>query len=444
MTLTSISFGLVFLPLAVLAVWGTPPSWRQRTLLVLSLAFFLLAEPWSLPMAITSILLDFGAVRLMAQKGSDRRWRRFCMWFSVIKNIIMLAVSGALQQLYGAGMPFGLVVYTLTAMAAVVDMYKEEIPCETDLGRFALTCLFFPKMFAGPLVEYRQFSLQMGDIRLKGAKRMWGLGQYIHGMAKNAVIAVALQKIYLSICGFQTADITVLSTWSMVLALAFTTYFSLSGFSDMAVGLGRVFGLELPKNFYYPYQARTVEDFFDRFNITVSAFVRKYVYFNLDADQNGVIATCLNLLVVGLLTGLWFGLRINYMLWGAYLAAFIMMEKFLFPKVFDFIPTLFSRIYAFCVVLSSFTIFAGDSLTQTGIFIRRMFGFGGVGLYNTKILYLLSSNWLILVISCFFATNMADLIMTWLRKTAPRLSQMIMAVVDFGILCYVAALLLTA
>jgi len=237
-------------------------------------------------------------------------------------------------------------------------------------------------------------------------------------------------------------EATVLSTWCLVIALAFSVYFTLSGFCDMAKGIAAMFGIKLPANFYYPYQSRSVEDFFNRFNITVNQYFRRTVYRSLQEDKNGPAADALNILVIGMLMGLWFGFHVNYLLWGLYLGSFIILEKYLYKKVLQATPTLFCRVYALCVVLSSFTIFAGNSARQSLGFIRDMFGFGGLEAFNEQILYLLSSNWLLLVLCVFFSTSLTYVVSTWMRKLWPRVSRVLLAAVDAAILLALTALAL--
>jgi alginate O-acetyltransferase complex protein AlgI len=208
----------------------------------------------------------------------------------------------------------------------------------------------------------------------------------------------------------------------------------------MAQGLALAFGITLPNSFYYPYQALNVEDFFERFNMSMHKFIRRTVYAGLKEDKNGPFADCLNLLVVGALMGLWFGLTANRMVWGMYLAVFIIVERYPLRRIFAGIPKLFGRLYAFCVILSSFTVFGGESLTLSLRGLRFLFGGGGIALYNDKILYEIVSNWLVLLLGVFFAVSVTSVLLQFLRRARPRGGAIAQGILDLGLLGLLTAL----
>ena len=213
-----------------------------------------------------------------------------------------------------------------------------------------------------------------------------------------------------------TADKTVLSVWMLVVCAVFSAYYTLSGFSDMARGVGAIFGLDLPENFHYPLQAQSVTDFFSRFNISANRFVRKYIYQALGAEDNGPLSTTLNIMLITMLMGLWYGIRLNLLVWGSFLGVFIVLET-LFEEGFQKIPLFFRYVYTFTMVILSFVWYSSFSLSQAGFYLQTMLGLRTVPLLqalsgaayapfvNEHCLYLLGSNWLLLAACALFCTS---------------------------------------
>ena len=217
------------------------------------------------------------------------------------------------------------------------------------------------------------------------------------------------------------ASQTVLSTWVLIIVSTFSLYYTLTGYCDMARGLANLLGMDFPENFHYPFQSRTVSDFFNRFNITVTKFINRYVYIFLGADTNGVLSTIVKTLLTTMLMGVWFGLRLNYLVWGVYFAAFILLERYFLMRFLVRMPPIVDRIYTFVVVMFSFTIFSGGTLRMTGYYIRSMFGLNGLPFWNSDIYYILTTNYLVILLSFFFATSLTGLLGKTVRSRWPKL-----------------------
>lgn len=440
MALTNLTFIYIFLPLCLFLFYAVPVRARPGTLLGISLLYYLLAQPGVFWIMAASVLLDYLACRAMDALDAYPEARRGCMIFCFVKNLGLILWVNALVEIYGAPARLGLLIYTLTGLDMALAVYRREMGCERNMFKFGLHCCFFAKLYAGPLTAYPQVAGQFDDMRLRPAGLLAGAGQFVHGAIKSLVLGGTVTVLYQSIREIAPENISILSSWLLVVALAFSVYFTLSGFCDMAKGIAAMFGIEIPRNFYYPYQSRSVTDFFSRFNITVNQFFRRTAYRSLQEDKFGFAADALNILVIGMLMGLWFGFRINCLLWGVYLAAFIVMEKYLYPKVLAAVPTLFRRFYTICVVLSSFMILAGSTAAHSAKLIRDMFGVGRIPLSNEEVLYLLSSNWLLLILCAFFSTSVIHLASNFVRKKWPRIGAGVMACLDAGVLLVFTAL----
>lgn len=427
---TSLAFLFVVLPVFLLAYYLLPTRFRPGVLLVESLLLCWMVQRPYLGIIAFVVVTDYAILRLLVRLDDRPRGRKWCMGASAAKALAVILWMGGLSQIQSLPQALGVQVCVLSALSCVWDVYRGEIPPPRGPLPFVLYCIFFPRLPTGPLLPYGDFAAQLDKVTLQVGKVFIASGVFIQGALKTAVIGAELFTLYGTLA---TLDgVTALSAWCQVFTLAFSLYFMLSGYSDMARGLAGMFGITLPANFYYPYQSRSVTDFFDRFNISVGRFLYTTVYRSLGEEGGGPLSHSLNLLTVGMLGGLWFGVRLSYLVWGLYLAAFVVMERYLYPKVMERAPTLLGRVMTLGVVLSSFTIFSGDSLTESVQLIRHMFQLNN--LVDQQILYLLSSHWLLLIISCVFATNAVDLITVKFRRAAPQLAAAVMAVINCGVL----------
>lgn len=452
MMIASLTYTYIFLPLMVAVMALTPRALRPCVLLVISLFLYFLAEPGYLPLLIAQLLTDYLAMRLMERYDSEESRRRLCFRAAMLKDLGLIALISSRVQIAEIPPPLGYIIYTLTSLSCLIDIYKREAPYERNLLDFGLMCAFFPKLYAGPLVAHSQLMPFIKEMKKPAEPKtplfdlealIGGGSQIVFGLAKVVILGDSIQQVFESLKALPAGQITVLSSWSMIACLAFSLYFRLLGYCDIAVGLGGILGLPLPENFRHPYQASSLEDFFQRFNSSVSAFIQKYVYINLDEDRNGVFADSINLLIVGMLQGLYFGFRINYLVWGAYLALFIILERYVLKEILRRIPVFFRRIGTFCVVLTSFAIFSGESLSQTGMIVRQMLNLRpGLSAFNNATLYILSSNWFLILLCAFFSLGLMDGLFRLLKDKSPILYNGIIALSAGGVLILTTAFML--
>lgn len=395
-----------------------PEKWKNGVLLAVSLVFYSMSDPVWLAILLLSVSFDYMMGGLLQAERGRGHSGRGVVAVVLVKELVMIFLTGVLLQLFAIPVPLGLLVYTLTPLGYLVDCYRGERQMEKSFVRFALFCTFFVKIFAGPLVSCEEMEPWMKKKKFSLSMMGEGLLMFTAGFAKQVVLASGISQVYSQL--IQGEEMTVLTAWCIVISYAFSIYFTLSGYCDMARGLGAMFGLQLPRNFYYPFQSRTVEDFFNRFNITFTRYVRRYVYLSLGGDSNGFASAAFNTLLVTLLMGLWFGIRINYVMWGIYFTLFILGERYLWNRVIPNIPTLFLRIYTFCVVMMSFTIFAGRSLGESWFFLCSMFGAGGVSLLDEALLYTLSQHYVVIILCFICATSILEKSGAFLRRYLPR------------------------
>ncbi|HIY08588.1 MAG TPA: hypothetical protein H9680_04545 [Firmicutes bacterium] len=442
MNLDSFSFIFVFLPLSLGAYYLAPPRRRPAVVLGVSLVFYVLLEGrWILLMA-ASLGVDFAISRAIHRFGPrDDRSRRL-LALAVGKSLLLMLGSTALRQIYQIHQPLGIYLYTLSSLGYLIDLYWGEIDYQPSLVNYGVLCCFFGKLYAGPLVEAKEFFPQLKDPRPSLDQVGEGMMIFVQGLAKKVILADGIISFYQQLAALTQNEMSVIGAWATVFAAMFTLYFRLSAYCDMAKGLGRMFGLELPDNFYYPIQSRTVTDFFSRFNMTVSRYIRHYVYGSLGSDQNGGLSTSLNVMLTAMLMGLWFGLGINYLMWGVFLGAFIVVETLFGQRIIKVVPPFFLRIYTFAVTLLSFALFATTSLRQASQYLQAMFGRGGIPFLDNEVLYLFSTNYLVLILCLLLSTSLFHTIFRFLRRQFPSGATALGALGNLALLALTVALML--
>lgn len=443
MHMFSLSFVYLFLPAMLLLCLLLPVRLRPVFLTAVSAAYYLLLERENLILLAGVILFDYGMALLMSRCRDFQRLRKAIMVCSVVKSIVLIAYYSVVNQLNGTHVPLGLGVYCLTSMGYMLECYRGSISCERSLMKYALFAGFFPKLYAGPLVSYSRLMPQIDSMRVTLKKIGQGASFFIRGLAKKVILGDTMLTLFQSLQAIPTYDTTVLTVWSMVVAMAFAAYFILSGLCDMAKGLGLMFGMELPDNFSNPYCSLSINEFFGRFNITVNRFLRRHVYLNLGATQGSMISGIFNILLVTILMGLWFGVSVNLLLWGVYFTVFIILERYVLLKYIDFISPLFRWIYCLAVVLVSFAIFIGKTPSGSLEYLKIMFGFGNnVAAFDNRILYLLASNYLALLVSAICSGNLPGKLLAIIKKHAPKLGDVASIISDVVILMLATAFLL--
>ena len=419
MQLASLSFLYLFLPASLAVYYLFPRRMRYGVLLAVSLAFFLLNDPVSLLFLSVSVTADYALGLLMERFEQQNRRRRAIMLVMVGKNLLLFFGISCYCQLHGMATPLGLSVCTLLGTGYAVDIYNGEALYEHNWGKFLLAHTLFMKLPAGPLVRYRTLREQFLPKKADFARMSEPIALFIQGVAKQAILGSPIRQLYDTLSSFSRADHSVFSLWLMPLCAAMNLYFILSGYCDMARGLGGMFGISLPRNFYYPYQSRSITDFVGRFNISVTDYLKTYIYHPLGEDSGGFASSALNIGVVTLLWGIWFGFRINYLLWGAFFVLLILLERSVWGKILIKLPVFFMRIYTFALVLLSFVIFNGRSVGQSLFFFQGMLGLGGLPMATSPILYLLSQYAPYLVLAVLFSTSLPHSLKGALRKKSP-------------------------
>lgn len=422
MIFSSIPFLYYFLPLALLLCYLVPSRARNAFLLLASLVFYAWGEPKYLPVMATATALGYG-FGLATQRF--RRFRKPLLVLSIVSSLGFLLyfkyADFFLENLNGLGgnvpllklaLPVGISFYTFQILSYTVDVYRGEVRAQRNPIDLACYVTFFPQLIAGPIVRYKDIAAQLRDRPQNLDNLRLGTGRFLVGLGKKVLLANLLGEV----CAAWrvTADPSVLFSWLYALSYTLHIYFDFSGYSDMAIGLGKLFGFSFPENFNYPYISRSVTEFWRRWHMSLGTWFRDYVYIPLGGNRKGKGRQFLNILIVWMLTGFWHGAAWNFLLWGLYFALLLMAEKAGLPVR--------GRVYTLAAVVLGFVLFDASSLSSALACVKGLFGLGGLPPVSTQGLYLLKSNLVLLAVAILGATPGPKRLWEQLEAKAPRLS----------------------
>lgn len=414
MLFSSIVFLFSFLPAVMILYYLLPVRFRNVILLLASLVFYAWGEPVYLFLMLLSILFNYFSGLDIARNLQDKRAAKRSLVFNLIINLAVLGffkyegfvldtLNGILPvhiSYHALPLPIGISFYTFQILSYIIDVYRGNVKVQTNLPNFALYVTMFPQLIAGPIVQYADVDEQLASREISRTKFGEGSMYFIRGLAKKVLLANTSGMIFTEVSGLAKDNIAVMTAWLGAFAYMFQIYFDFSGYSDMAIGLGKMFGFEFNMNFNYPYVAKSITEFWRRWHISLSSWFRDYVYIPLGGNRVSKIKHIRNLLIVWFLTGLWHGAAWNFVAWGLYYGVILIIEKYVLSPVLDRLPDVVRHIYSIVLVVIGWVLFFSSSFGQAADYIRVMFGAGAHGFADRESMYLLTSNlilWLILI-----------------------------------------------
>ena len=466
MVFSSLTFLYYFLPIILIVYIFLPntavvplPRGRKlvipaRNLLILLSGFFFYAwgEPFYVVIMLFSTLIDYTAGRLMAKFDDSPAKRRACLIVSVCMNVGLLAVfkysdflidtingifranitnpvilaNKAINDVYNFGLsesrvalPIGISFYTFQSMSYTIDLYLRNIKVQKSFVSFSSYVTLFPQIVAGPIVRYEDVAAELDERTVNINKISEGICKFVKGLAKKVLLANNIGIIWTQIKAMDYGEISAATAWIGILAFTFQIYFDFSGYSDMAVGLGKMLGFNFPKNFDHPYLSKSVSEFWRRWHITLGTWFREYVYIPLGGNRKGKGKTIRNLLIVWGLTGLWHGASWNFILWGLYFGVLIVIERLGWGNVLKKLPAAVSMLYTFLIAVFGWVLFDTDTLADAGRFFKAMFGANGRG--DGTAAYYWTSNIVIFLLCIFASTNLFGKLTAFFRKKKRKL-----------------------
>lgn len=407
-----------FIPIVLVFYYIVPKKWRNPVLFIANMFFYGWGEPVYIFLMLFSILINFINGYYVYKYLSDEKKARIFLILNAIFNLALLGFfkyynffAENLNTLWFVNLPelnlplpIGISFYTFQMMSYPIDIYRGDADYESSIINFGTYVALFPQLIAGPIVRYKDISDQL---KLRNENISYfdsGVKVFIVGLAKKVLIANNVGLIWKHYSELAPTSLTVLGAWIGIIAFYFQIYFDFSGYSDMAIGLGRMFGFEFKINFDYPYTSQSITEFWRRWHMSLGTWFRDYVYIPLGGNRKGLKRQIINILIVWALTGIWHGANWNFLAWGLYFGVIIILEKIFLLRILEKLPSLFRYIYAILLVIVSWTIFECTSLSSGLTYAGSLFAAWDNELFASMDFFNLKANILLLLIAAVGST----------------------------------------
>lgn len=429
MLFSSIPFLYYFLPLVLAVYFLVPRGLKNAVLFASSLLFYAWGEPRFCLFMLLSILQGYVFGRLIEKNAENRKWSKIFLTASVLLSLGLLgyckyadffissvnAVTGLSLKLLHVALPIGISFYTFQILSYVVDVYRGDVPAQKSFLKLGTYIAMFPQLIAGPIVRYAEIAPQLDERETTLEDVSAGAGRFVIGLSKKVLLANVLYGL---ITAFQESkDLSVLYYWLYAVSFTLQLYFDFSGYSDMAIGLGRIFGFRFSENFDYPYISASITEFWRRWHKSLGSWFRDYVYIPLGGNRVSNAKWLRNILVVWLLTGLWHGASWNFVLWGLGFAVLLVAEKLLYKERLEKTHVL-KHVYVLLFVTLSFVLFNASSVKEAASQIGAMFGADGLPLVSAESLYYAKSYAVTFLIAVIGATPLCKNVVSKLAESA--------------------------
>ena len=413
MVFSSITFLFYFLPIVLLVYYAVPKKCKNIVLLMASLAFYFYGEPKYTLLMIFSIICTYifgllidkykkcSKIFLILSISISVGILVYFKYINFIVQNINLWITNKIDFIYVV-LPIGISFYTFQMISYIIDVYRRQAKVQKNILKLAMYISLFPQLIAGPIVRYTEIEEQLENRTHTFEKFALGVRRFIIGLGKKVLIANVLGELTARF--LSSNEMSVLYYWMYGISTMLQIYFDFSGYSDMAIGLGKMFGFDFLENFNYPYIATSITDFWRRWHISLGSWFRDYIYIPLGGNRVSKVKWIRNILVVWMLTGLWHGAAWNFIIWGLFFGILLIIEKFFLAKKLKKMPQFLSRIYVLIIVMISFIIFNGENFSQIMQNIGGLIGMGGVPLVSRESIYYLKSYFLVISIGIVGAT----------------------------------------
>ena len=418
MVFSSIIFIFTFLPITLILYYISPRKLKNIVLLLASLVFYAWGEPTYIFLMLFTTIIDFFAGLLINKHRKNKNKARAILFITVAINLLILGYFKYydflilnINSLFDINipindipLPIGISFYTFQTLSYIIDVYWGKVKVQKNLLSFSLYVTMFPQLVAGPIVKYSEIDRELTSRKETLEKFGEGVERFIFGLGKKVLIANNVGLLWTSIQGSNLGNMSVLTSWIGIIAYTLQIYFDFSGYSDMAIGLGKMFGFDFCENFNYPYISKSITEFWRRWHISLGTWFREYVYIPLGGNRRGLKIQLRNIFIVWFLTGIWHGASWNFIMWGVYYGVLLLIEKVFLLKVLNKTPKFINHVYTMILVMVGWVFFSNDSLKNGLNYIKVMFGIGNNSLVNGASFYYLSTNLIILVIALLCST----------------------------------------
>ena len=431
MVFSSIPFLFFFLPFCLLLYYAVPFSWKNKVLLVFSLIFYAWGEPVYILLMLFAAGVDYGNARLMTRYGTTTGRRRFFLCCSVVINLSVLAffkyadfliqtvntLSGTSFSPLGLGLPVGISFYTFQTMSYSIDLYRKKVKAEKNYLTYLTYVSMFPQLVAGPIVRFATVNEELHSRKIKKEEVENGLFRFMQGLFKKVLLANRTGALWEEIRLLPAGSASAATAWLGAAAFTLQLYFDFSAYSDMAIGMGWMLGFHFPENFRYPLSSVSVTDFWRRWHISLSTWLRDSVYIPLGGNRKGTARHLRNMLIVWFLTGLWHGAAWNFVLWGLYYGLLLALEKYVWGRRLERFPKAVRHMYTLLIVVFGFVIFVFDDCGAMGAYLKSMAACAGNTWWGEECLWYLSNYGVVLLT----AVVLAFPVYPWVKQKISRM-----------------------
>lgn len=423
MVFSSLLFLFRFLPAVLILYFLAPKRIRNVILFLFSLFFYAWGEPKYVFLMLFSITMDYTVGRLIDHFRTEGKQgkARAALLFSVGVNLSILAffkyadfIVNTVNGLLGTGipapgipLPIGISFFTFQTMSYTIDVYRGATRVQKSWINYGTYVSMFPQLIAGPIVQYKTIAEQMEERNRENTEDFaQGIQRFMTGVGKKVLLANNIGVLTDTVMAMPMDTLPAATAWLGAIAYTFQIYFDFSGYSDMAIGLGKMFGFHFLENFDHPYLSRSITEFWRRWHISLGSWFREYVYIPLGGNRKGVPRQIRNILVVWMLTGIWHGAHWNYVLWGVYYGVFLLLEKFVLGKQIKKLPAWGQSLYTLFIVVVGWVLFKCEDLALCGSYLTALFGGNGAGFFNGETIYLLYNYALLLIVLILGSTTL--------------------------------------
>ena len=435
MVFSSLTFLFAYLVITLAVYFAAPLRWRNLVLLIVSLFFYGWGEPVYIVIMFASILIDYSHGLLVEKYRHNDKLARWFVGQSVVFNLLLLGffkyydfvvtnlslIPGIDIEPLGLPLPIGISFFTFQTMSYTIDVYRKDAPAQRDIINFGAFVTMFPQLIAGPIVKYKTVAAELNHREHTVENFALGMQRFCVGLAKKVLLANSVGALWdASLAAQGSGTLTAAGGWLGLLAYTFQIYFDFSGYSDMAIGLGKAFGFRFDENFNYPYQASSVTDFWRRWHISMTSWFREYLYIPLGGNRGGTVKALRNIFIVWLATGIWHGASWNFILWGLYFAVLLVLEKYVLRNVLAKTPAVIKHIYTLILVMVGWGLFAIEDLSRCAAYLKICFG--GGELWSAANGYDLRSYLVTLVVLAIASTSLGKTVWNRLPEKVQRVA----------------------
>ena len=440
MVFSSLSFLFLFLPIFFMLYLIAPKLLKNTFLFIGGLFFYAWGEPFYVFILLASTFIDYSLGLVMHKNEDKPKIRKIALIASVIMNLSLLGlfkyggfIAGNINALMGRELfninlplPIGISFYTFQTLSYTIDLYRRRIGVQKNPISFAAFVTMFPQVVAGPIVRYEEVADEINNRRINLDMVYDGICRFTLGLGKKVLLANNIGVLWAIVKASDFSELSTVTAWLGIIAFTFQIYFDFSGYSDMAIGLGKLIGFKFPENFNYPYSSHSISEFWRRWHITLGSWFKSYVYFPMGGSRKGKARTLINLAVVWFLTGIWHGASWNFILWGVLMGAFVISEKLFMGRLLEKLPWFLSNIYVMLVVIVLWTFFDLPTLGDTVSYVGVMLGRGGNGtVLDQQAAYMIMNYGIMFTICIFACSEFPRNIVNAVRRRLPVL-------VDYG------------